>query len=226
MIDDNLKSVRRRIATCCERSARSQDEVKLIAVTKEASTGQIEEILSLGVKDIGENRIQDAAVKYETIGKRAFWHMIGHLQTNKSKDAVRIFSLIHSVDSVRLAEAIDKEASKIGKVQDILAQVNVSGEASKFGIKPEDADGFANSIRALKNIRFVGLMTIAPESDDPESSRPYFKALRELRDRLNTLRAKQDALRVLSMGMTGDFEVAIEEGATMLRVGRAIFYDK
>jgi len=219
MIDDNLKSVRRRIATCCERSGRSQGEVKLIAVTKEASSQDIGMALSLGVKDIGENRIQDAAIKYDEIGARAVWHMIGHLQTNKAKDAVRIFSLIHSVDSVRLAEAIDKEASKLGKVQDILVQVNVSGEASKFGIEPDRAAELIKKISACINVRVRGLMTIAPESEDPESSRPYFKALNELRNRIG-------GLPELSMGMTGDFEIAIEEGATMLRVGRAIFYDK
>jgi len=219
MIDDNLKSVRRRIATCCERSGRSQDEVKLIAVTKEASSQDIGMALSLGVKDIGENRMQDAAIKYSEIGDRVVWHMIGHLQTNKAKDAVKIFSLIHSVDSIRLAEAIDKEASKLGKVQDILVQVNISGEASKFGIEPDRVAELIKKISACKNVRVRGLMTIAPESEDPESSRPYFKALRELRNRIG-------GLKELSMGMTGDFEVAIEEGATMLRVGRAIFYDK
>jgi len=216
MIDDNLKSVRRRIAACCERSRRSLDEVKLIAVTKEASTEEISSVLSLGVKDIGENRIQDAAIKYGLIGERASWHMIGHLQTNKAKDAVRIFSLIHSVDSVRLAEAIDKEALKIGKVQDILVQANVSGEMSKFGMDPDGTAELIKSISACKNIRLRGLMTIAPESDDPESSRPFFKALRELSGRIG-------GLPELSMGMTGDFEVAIEEGATMVRVGRALF---
>ena len=216
MIDDNLKSVRQRIATCCERSGRSIDEVKLIAVTKEASTEDADMVLSLGVKDIGENRVQDAAIKYGAIGERASWHMIGHLQTNKVKDAVRIFSLIHSVDSVRLAEVINKEASKIGKAQDILVQVNVSGEASKSGVEPDQAAELIKKISACKNVRVRGLMTIAPESEDPESSRPYFKVLSELQDRIG-------GLPELSIGMTGDFEVAIEEGATMVRVGRAIF---
>ena len=216
MIDDNLKSVRQRIATCCEASGRRPDEVKLIAVTKEASVEDIGRVLSLGVKDIGENRVQDAAVKHRAIGDAASWHMIGHLQTNKAKDAVSIFSLIHSLDSEHLAEAIDKEAMKIGKVQDVLVQVNISGELSKFGIEPDDAAEFIKKVSFYKNIRVRGLMTIAPETKDSEAARKFFRSLRQLRDRIG-------GLQELSMGMTGDFEAAIEEGATMLRIGRAIF---
>ena len=219
MIADNLKSVTQRIARCCERSGRPESAVKLVCVTKEADIEDIQTAILAGVTDIGENRVQDAVAKYKAIGTRVTWHLIGHLQTNKAKDAVRIFSLIHSVDSIRLAKAIDKEASKIGKIQDILVQVNVSGEASKFGIEPDRAEELIKNISVCKNVRVRGLMTIAPESEYPESSRPYFKALNELRNRIG-------GLPELSIGMTGDFEVAIEEGATMLRVGRAIFYDK
>ena len=172
---------------------------------------------------IGENRVQDALLKYQAIGDRAAWHLIGHLQTNKTRDAVKIFSLIHSLDSVRLAREIDKEASKLGKIQDALVEVNVSGEDSKFGIGPGELKDFLKEVALYPNINIKGLMTIAPMAGDPEKSRPYFRRLRELRDEVNTIRYMRYAIRDLSMGMTDDFEVAIEEGATMVRIGRAIF---
>ena len=221
MIEENIKDVTQRIARCCKKSGRVPEDVKLICVTKMASIEDIEEALSLGISSIGENRVRDAAVKYSIIGNRAEWHLIGHLQTNKVREAVKIFSLIHSVDSVRLAKEIDKEAGKIGKVQDILVQVNTSGEASKFGIEPADADKLIKEIAVYPNINIRGLMTIAPEVNDPETVRPYFRALRELRDKVNSILNTQ--YPILSMGMTGDLEIAIEEGSNMVRVGRAIF---
>lgn len=222
MIADNLRDVTLRISKCCENSGRPPSSVKLICVTKEADTGQIEEILGLGVKDVGENRVQDAVIKYGTIGDKVIWHLIGHLQTNKVKDAIRIFSLIHSVDSIRLANEISKEAKKTGKTQDILIQVNTSGEESKFGIAPDEAAKFFKEVSLYPNINILGLMTIAPEVDDPEKVRPYFRKLRELRDELKNYQLSAMNYE-LSMGMTNDFEVAIEEGATMVRIGRAIF---
>ena len=221
MISDNLKAVMQRIAKCCESSGRPPDAVKLVSVTKEADIEDIQTAILAGVTDIGENRVQDALFKHKAIGDRVTWHLIGHLQTNKVKDAVKIFSLIHSVDSVRIAEAIDKEAGKIGKVQDTLLQVNISGESTKFGVRPEDADDILEEITLYDNINIKGFMTIAPEAGDPESVRKYFRALRELRDRVSTDRGADYG--VLSMGMTGDFEVAVEEGSTIVRVGRAIF---
>ena len=221
MISDNLKAVMQRIAKCCESSGRPPDAVKLVSVTKEAEIEDIQTAILAGVTDIGENRVQDALFKHKAIGDRVTWHLIGHLQTNKVKDAVKIFSLIHSVDSVRIAEAIDKEAGKIGKVQDTLLQVNISGESTKFGVRPEDADDILEEITLYDNINIKGFMTIAPEAGDPESVRKYFRALRELRDRVSTDRGADYG--VLSMGMTGDFEVAVEEGSTIVRVGRAIF---
>lgn len=226
MIIDNLKAVTQRISRSCEKSGRPPADVKLICVTKEASLSQIEQVLALGIKDIGENRVQDAALKYKAIGDKATWHLIGHLQTNKAKEAVRIFSLIHSTDSIRLAKEIDREAKKIGKIQDILIQVNTSGEASKFGLAPDDVAEFFREVSPYTNISILGLMTIAPEVDDPEKIRPYFRKLRELRDELNDIRYTIYDIRILSMGMTNDFEVAIEEGATMVRIGRAIFGEK
>ncbi len=221
MISDNLKSVTQRIAICCEKSGRQPDDVKLICVTKEASLKEIEEVLQAGVKDIGENRIQDAVLKHRSIGNRAIWHLIGHLQTNKVKDAVKIFSLIHSVDSIRLAKEIDKEAGKLNKIQDILVQVNTSGEESKFGLAPAEALPFFKEVSLYPNINILGFMTIAPEVDDPEKARSCFRRLRELRDYINSQLPTPDSQ--LSMGMSNDFEIAIEEGATIVRVGRAIF---
>jgi len=221
MIADNLKSVTQRIASACEKSGRPYEDVTLVCVTKMADARAIAEALDSGVKVIGENRVQDAALKHKVIGLKAEWHLIGHLQTNKAKEAVRIFSLIHSVDSMRIAEAIDKEAAKIGKIQDVLVQVNISGEESKFGITPAVVEEFIKKISLCQNINIKGLMTIAPEAADPETVRPYFRALRELRDKVNTL--YHTPLTLLSMGMSNDFEIAIEEGANLVRVGRAIF---
>jgi hypothetical protein len=230
MISRNIQYVTQRIARCCEKTGRRPEDVKLVCVTKTASVGEIEEALGAGLRIFGENRVQDAVLKHTAIGDIAEWHLIGHLQTNKAKDAVRIFSLIHSVDSARLAKAIDKEAGKIGKVQDILIQVNTSGQTSKFGIEPGLTETLINEIIVYPNIKVLGLMTIAPETGDPEEVRTYFGALRELRDEiaLPSLAGRDDDkrsidLRILSMGMTNDFEVAIEEGSNMVRIGRAIF---
>lgn len=223
MISDNLKNVTQRMARSCEKSGRRPDDVRLVCVTKEAGIERIEEALALGIKDLGENRIQDALIKHRAIGDRATWHLIGHLQTNKAKDAVRIFSLIHSVDSSRLAKEIDAQAKKIGKIQDILIQVNTSGEETKFGISPDEACGLFKEIALYTNISVSGLMTIAPEVDDPEKARLCFRKLRELRDELIGTRSPVPGLQILSMGMTNDFEVAIEEGSNMVRIGRAIF---
>jgi pyridoxal phosphate enzyme (YggS family) len=197
--------------------------VTLVCVTKEAALPDIRQALDLGVTDIGENRVQDAVLKHGSIGPRPRWHLIGHLQTNKARDAVRIFDLVHSVDSLRAAREIDKEAGRIKKVQDVLIQVNTSGEASKFGVAPEETERLIKELILYPNISIKGLMTMAPETDDPETSRPFFRRLKELLKALNERRATSDELRLLSMGMSGDFEVAIEEGSNMLRIGRAIF---
>ena len=166
--------------------------------------------------------MQDALVKYKAIGDRAIWHLIGHLQTNKVRDAVEISSLIHSVDSLRLMEAIDGEAKKAGKVQDVLIQVNTSGEESKFGVSQDEVGPFFEKAILYPNINILGLMTMAPEVEDPEEARPCFRRLRELRDELQNLQLSTINYE-LSMGMSNDFEIAIEEGSTMIRVGRAIF---
>ncbi|MFA6141761.1 MAG: YggS family pyridoxal phosphate-dependent enzyme [Candidatus Omnitrophota bacterium] len=215
MIAENLKSVTQRITRCCEKSGRPANEITLICVTKEATIEDASEAVRLGAVNLGENRVQELVSKHKAIGDKALWHLIGHLQTNKVRDAVGIASLIHSVDSDRLAKEIDKEAAKLGKVQDILIQVNVSGEASKFGIAPEHLSQLLKEVSLYRNIAVKGLMTIAPEAEDIEKVRPFFHKLRELKDRAG--------LQLLSMGMTNDFEIAIEEGSDIVRIGRAIF---
>ncbi|MCX5704299.1 MAG: YggS family pyridoxal phosphate-dependent enzyme [Candidatus Omnitrophica bacterium] len=221
MIQDNVRRIRERIAEACSRSNRHPDEIVIIAVTKGRTLSDINEAIEAGITDIGENRVQEALKKYNAIRDthyaiRVKWHMVGHLQTNKAKEAVKIFDLIHSVDSLRLAEEIDKQAHKIKKVQDILIEANTSGEVSKFGFKAEGIIGAVKEIVQFKNIKVKGLMTIAPALDSPEKTRPYFRMLREIKDKINSV-------RILSMGMTDDFEVAIEEGANMVRLGRVIF---
>lgn len=228
MIADNLKFVTERIARCCEKAGRSPGGVKLVAVTKEASISQMNEAMASGASSFGENRVQGALIKHRAIGSKAEWHLIGHLQTNKVKDAVRIFSLIHSVDSLKLTQTIDKEAAKLGKRQSILIQINTSGEESKFGISPGETIDFLKEASLYPNIIIEGLMTIAPEVRDPEAVRPYFRALRELLDETSPIaKDLSDKARysTLSMGMTNDFEIAIEEGSNMVRIGRAIFKD-
>jgi pyridoxal phosphate enzyme (YggS family) len=216
MIRENIEKVRGRIAEACKRADRSPDSVRLIAVTKEAEMRDVKAAIESGVREVGENRVQEAVRKQRGLASQGImWHMIGHLQTNKAKDAVRLFSLIHSVDSMRLAQALDKEAKKVNKVQNLLAQVNTSGEESKFGMKPETLNAFLRDASQLKNIVVLGLMTMAPFTGKPEVIRSCFRKLREL--------AYGNKLKELSMGMTQDYEIAIEEGATMVRVGSAIF---
>jgi len=231
VITENIVRIRQRVASACSRAGRAPASVTLVAVTKNRGVEEIKAAITNGVTDIGENRVQEALLKYQHLSPDTYhltpisWHLVGHLQTNKAKEAVGIFDLIHSVDSRRLAEEIDKQALKINKVQDCLIEVNVSGEASKFGVKPVAAAGLIKEISGLKNISVKGLMTIAPMADDPEKARPYFRQLRELRDNINTLGIWDLKFGILSMGMTDDFEVAVEEGATIVRIGRAIFKD-
>ncbi len=179
---------------------------------------------ALGMKIFGENKIQEAHAKIPEAGGGLCWHMIGHLQTNKARDAIRLFDLIHSVDSLRLAEVLDREAAQAGKSQRVLLEVNVSGEKSKFGIPPDQLNDVLKSVNALRHLVVEGLMTMTPFSDDPQKARPYFQQLREHRDRVS--RKSGMALPHLSMGMTGNFEVAVEEGATLVRIGTAIFGER
>lgn len=228
MIKDNVFNIRRRIAAVCSKINKDPASITIVGVTKNRLPAEIEELLACGINEIGENRVQEAvhkifAKRYALCAMPIKRHFIGHLQTNKVKDAVKIFDLIQSVDSLRLVQEIDKQAAKLGKIQDILLEVKTSPEAAKFGIQPDKVIEFIETINALRNLNLKGLMTIAPLADNPEETRPYFRILRELRDRINNLRLANCQLQTLSMGMSDDFEVAIEEGSNMVRIGRAIF---
>jgi pyridoxal phosphate enzyme (YggS family) len=216
MITDNVQRVKARIAAACRRVNRDPAGVTLVAVTKGRPVEDILQTFGAGIFDIGENKVQEARLKYSQLSpntqrQTSRWHMIGHLQANKVKDAVRIFDFIHSVDSLKLAQEIDKQAAKIQKVQDILIEVKTSPEATKYGINSSELPGLIDAVAQLKHVRLLGLMTMAPAGENPEQARPYFRTLR------NTGRS------VLSMGMSDDFEIAIEEGATIVRIGRALF---
>jgi pyridoxal phosphate enzyme (YggS family) len=226
-ITRNLMAVQQRIAETCTRSGRDSNAVRMVAVTKTVSAETVRVAIQAGTVLFGENYIQEAREKCGMLAKYPVsWHFIGHLQTNKAKYAVKLFDLIHTVDSLRLATELDREARKIGKVQKILIQVNIGKEASKSGIDAESTEMLIRSLAAFPNLSVRGLMVIPPFFDEPERVRPHFKGLRELRDSLNKRNISGISLDELSMGMTGDFEAAIEEGATMVRIGTAIFGER
>ncbi len=220
-IEAALSRVWDRMASAAARSGRSPGDVVLVAVTKGVDVDRIQMVIAAGMTELGENRVQEAAPKIETIGRHAVrWHMVGHLQRNKVPQAVVLFDVVQSVDSLRLAASLSARATRL---LEILLQVNASGERNKFGFSPADVESAVVDIAALPRLSLTGLMTIAPMADDPEAVRPVFRGLRELRDRLNALGIPGLQLRHLSMGMSDDFEVAVEEGATIVRIGRAIF---
>lgn len=229
MIRENIEKIRGRVASICSKTNRNPDAITIVAVSKGRAAEQISEVIRQGITDIGENKVQEALLQYQYLRSTVYgkqpvrWHMVGHLQTNKAREAVRIFDLIHSVDSIHLALEINKQAVKINKIQDILIEIKTSPEATKFGMPPEQVIEAIKEMVELKNINIKGLMTIAPLVDNAEKARPYFKTLRELMNKINALGLTACSLQLLSMGMTEDFEVAIEEGANMLRLGRAIF---
>ncbi|HEY6011699.1 MAG TPA: YggS family pyridoxal phosphate-dependent enzyme [Nitrospirota bacterium] len=225
-VSENFKVVMDRIASAAKRAGRDPASVKLVVVTKTVDVDRIREAVSVGAAILGENRVQEAKEKIGKLGQLANWHLIGRLQTNKAKYAVRLFELIHSVDSIELAVELDKQAGKIGKVQEVLIEVSIAGEAAKAGIAVRNALDLVRNAAALKNISIKGLMTIPPFLDDPEQVRPYFKKLRELAAEIEKHTISGVSMRELSMGMSGDFEAAIEEGATMVRVGTAIFGER
>ncbi|TRZ96385.1 YggS family pyridoxal phosphate-dependent enzyme [bacterium] len=231
MIKENISRIKERISLVCSKNKLRAESITIVAVAKGRTPEQIQSALQSGIVDIGENRVQEAFLKYSDLIPKTYgltpikWHMVGHLQTNKVKAAVEMFDLIHSVDSLGLAKSIDRQSAQINKIQDILLQVNISGEASKSGFSKQEIEEAASEIAGLKNIKVKGLMTIAPIVVDPQEARPYFRSLRELRDKINALQITHNTLHFLSMGMSDDFEVAIEEGSNMLRLGRLIFGD-
>ncbi len=222
-IAENLETVQNRITAAAKRAGREPSSIQLVVVTKTIGVDRIREAVAAGANILGENRVQEAREKIEQLGRVARWHLIGTLQTNKAKYAVKLFDLIHSVGGLELAKEIDKQAAKIGKTQDILIEVNIAGEESKSGVVFKDALFLVREAATLKNISIRGLMTMPPFSDDPENSRPYFKKLRELAANVAKENIPGVSMKELSMGMSGDFEVAVEEGATIVRVGTAIF---
>jgi len=222
-ISQNLEEIKQRLRKAALDADRDPAEVRLVAVTKTVAPERVQEAAAAGHTLFGENYVQEAQRKVAALGPGVRWHFIGHLQSNKAKAAVEIFDLIHSVDRVRLAKGLEQAAARREKVQKILLQVNLAGEASKSGTAPEAARDLLSQISQMPHLEVVGLMTMPPWFDDPERVRPYFRALRELRDRLRDLKLVDGELPELSMGMTGDFEAAVAEGATLVRIGTAIF---
>lgn len=224
MLKENLEEVEEKIAKACERAGRAREEVTLIAVSKTKPVEMLQEIYDEGIRDFGENKVQELTEKYEVMPKDMKWHMIGHLQRNKVKYIVDKVTLIHSVDSLRLAETISREAEKKGVTVPILIEVNIAGEETKFGLSSkEEVISLTEQIAALPNLSVKGLMTVAPPAEDPEENRPFFREIRQLSVDITNKNIDNVSMEILSMGMTGDYEVAIEEGATMVRVGTGIF---
>ncbi len=206
---------------------REPDSVRLVAVSKTKPAIRVQEAIDAGVTTLGENYIQEAREKISDLSNaKVSWHFIGHLQSNKAKYAVRLFDLIHSVDSLKLAKALNKEAGKCAKTQDILVQVNISGETTKSGIETRECLDLVEAITGLEHLSVKGLMTMPPFFDQPDKARPYFAALRELGDRVRQAAIPGVTMAELSMGMTGDFEAAIQEGATLVRIGTALFGER
>jgi pyridoxal phosphate enzyme (YggS family) len=220
-IAHNLTEVRASIAAACQKVGRDHKEVRLVAVSKTVDLDRIREAVAAGQYIFGENYLQEARDKIAALGRPVSWHLVGHLQTKKAKGAVELFDLIHAVDRLKLARALEAAAARLGKVQNVLVQVNQGGEDTKSGVAPAAAAALVQEVARLPHLRLLGLMSMPPWFPDPEEARPYFRALRELRDRLRGLTGL--SLAELSMGMSGDFEVAVEEGATLVRVGTAIF---
>jgi len=223
-VRDNLLRIQERIERACRRSGRSPTDVTVIAVTKYLDIEQMSRLLDLGVAHVGENRVQAAMAKYQKLGERGTWHFIGHLQTNKVRDVVGRFSYIHSLDRLSLAQELDKRATISGKPVECFLQVNVSGEETKSGINPQDVMHFVETLGNMKYIRVIGLMTMAHKTGDPEETRPIFRRLRELRDKVREMGIPNVPATHLSMGMSGDFEVAVEEGATYVRLGQILYH--
>ncbi|MBO8434092.1 MAG: YggS family pyridoxal phosphate-dependent enzyme [Tyzzerella sp.] len=225
-IKENIDEVRKRIENSAKKVGRNPDDILLLAVSKTIDVPKIKEAVACGLNSLGENRVQEIMEKYEPMGDGINWHLIGHLQTNKVKYIIDKVCLIHSVESIKLATEIDKKAEKSGVIMDILVEVNMAGEESKFGIAPSECESFIRELSKFKNIRVKGLMTVAPFTENPEDNRIYFRKLKEMLVDINSKNIDNINMCELSMGMTGDYEVAIEEGATIVRVGTGIFGER
>ena len=223
MITQNLKQTQNNIAEAAKKSGRTSHDILLVAVSKTKPLSALQEAYNAGIRDFGENKVQELCDKYDQLPKDIRWHMIGHLQRNKVKYIVGKVALIHSVDTYRLAEEINIQAKKRGIIVPILVEVNIAGEETKFGTTAEDAMLLVEEISKLENVRIRGLMTIAPFVENPEDNRLYFRKIKQLSVDITNKNIDNVSMEILSMGMTGDYEVAIEEGATMVRVGTGIF---
>lgn len=222
-ISENIKSIREKIDNAAQKAGRDPKDVLLLAVSKTVDVPRIKAAVAEGLDELGENHVQEIMEKYEPMGPDVKWHMIGHLQTNKVKYIIDKVKLIHSVESLKLAEEINKQAKKHGLVMDILVEINMAKEESKYGIMPEDAPSFIESLSSLENIRVRGLMTVAPNVENGEENRVYFRNMKKLLVDINAKNINNINMDVLSMGMTGDYITAVEEGATIVRVGTGIF---
>ena len=221
---ENLKKVEDNIAAACQKAGRDRSEVTLIAVSKTKPVDMLQTVYDQNIREFGENKVQELTEKYEVMPKDMKWHMIGHLQRNKVKYIVDKVTLIHSVDSLRLAEPISREAEKEGVTVPILIEVNIAGEETNFGLSSkEEVISLTEQIAALPNLSVKGLLPVAPPAEDPEENRPFFREFRQLSVDITNKNIDNVSMEILSMGMTGDYEVAIEEGATMVRVGTGIF---
>jgi hypothetical protein len=225
-IAEQIDLIRRRIAGAAQRSGRPPSAVRLMAVTKTVDDRRILQAVAAGVNLIGENYVQEARRKIELMGKSMEWHLIGHLQTNKAKYAVRLFDMIHSLDRIELARELDRRSRMAGVVTKALVEVNISGEETKRGVALLDALPLIREVSPLENLSIQGLMTMPPWFDDPQDARPFFIALRELKEKIAAENLPRVEMRELSMGMSQDYEVAVEEGATIVRIGRSIFGER
>lgn len=223
-VEERVNEVRARMAKACEKAGRTVDSVQLVAVSKTFPPERVSEVAACGIEVFGENRVQEAAQKIPQCSSRLRWHLVGHLQSNKVRHAVPLFDVIHSVDSIKLLRQVDAGCADAGKRMPVLIEVNVAGEASKFGLKPDDVAPLLEAAASCAHAEVCGLMTVPPFTPDAASAAPFFRQLRELRDRCE--RESGRALPELSMGMSHDFEVAIAEGATWIRVGSALFGER
>lgn len=226
MIQDNIVDVEKKIMAACNRSGRKREEVTLIAVSKTKPVDMMLEAIRAGIMDFGENKVQELCDKNEQIKEELYWHMIGHLQRNKVKYIIDKNILIHSLDSLRLAEQIQLDAQKRNIIQDVLIEVNIASEESKYGFKPEEVEDAILEIAKLDSIRIKGLMCVAPYTEIAEENRIYLKKMRQLLVDIKEKNIDNVTMEMLSMGMSGDFEVAIEEGATLVRIGTGIFGER
>lgn len=222
-ISENIENIRKNIDDACKRSGRDPKDVLLLAVSKTVDVDRIKVAVDCGLNSLGENRVQEIMEKYEPMGENVKWHLIGHLQTNKVKYIIDKVELIHSVESIKLAEEINKQAKKHNLVMDVLVEVNMADEESKFGVKPEETESFIRELALMDNIRVRGLMTVAPNVENGEENRVYFRNMKQLLVDINAKNINNINMDILSMGMTGDYETAVEEGATIVRVGTGIF---